>query len=435
MLKTPKSLRLHIAILGRRNVGKSSVLNALTGQDVAIVSEVAGTTTDPVEKPMELLPLGPVLFIDTAGFDDMGSLGQLRIERTSRILERADVALLVTEADTWGEYEEKWSRLLRESDIPVLVILNKADSREVTIRPDLERAGAQWTVMSAVKRTGVLETKEAIIRTVPESWYKQAGILDGLAAEHDTVVLVIPIDKEAPKGRIILPQVQTIRDLLDRKANAFVTNEVQLPVALEQLREKPRLVVTDSQAFEEVARSTPADIPMTSFSILFARFKGDLESLVDGVKSIERLRGNERILISEACTHHPIGDDIGRKKIPNWLRAKAGQGLDFDVLSGHDFPPDLDQYSLVVHCGACMLNRREMLTRILRCRQAGVPITNYGLAIAASLGILERALQPFPEIQKRNSGASRTSSSASRKALGVAQGQATDRREGHETGT
>jgi [FeFe] hydrogenase H-cluster maturation GTPase HydF len=433
--KTPKSLRLHIAIFGRRNVGKSSVLNALTGQDVAIVSEIAGTTTDPVEKPMELLPLGPVLFVDTAGFDDIGSLGELRIKKTAKILERADVALLVTEADTWGEYEEKWLKLLREQEIPTLVILNKTDIRATAAAHRLAEAGIQWTAMSATDATGVLEAKEALVRTVPENWYKQAGILDGLVGEHDTVVLVIPIDKEAPKGRIILPQVQTIRDLLDKKANALVTNEVELPRAIEQLKNRPRLVVTDSQAFEQVARSTPEDIPMTSFSILFARFKGDLDSLVSGVRSVDQLKGGERILISEACTHHPIGDDIGRKKIPNWLRARAGRDLEFEVISGHDFPSDLDKYALVIHCGACMLNRREMLTRILRCRRMGVPVTNYGLAIASSLGILERALEPFPGALEKFRSARSPVLRGRRESRYTIPVRTNDGRENHEAGT
>ena len=396
MQRTPKSLRLHIAIFGRRNVGKSSVLNALTGQDVAVVSDVAGTTTDPVEKPMELLPLGPVLFIDTAGFDDVGALGELRTRKTAKVLERADIALLVTEADTWGEYEQRWSTEFQRRCIPTLAVLNKIDAvgpERVSSRP--QQMGLPWSTMSATKRIGVLETKQAIIRTVPDSWYKQAGILDGIVAPGDTVVLVVPIDKEAPKGRIILPQVQTLRDILDKKARALVTNESDLPHAIETLRTSPGIVITDSQAFEKVAEATPPGIPMTSFSIAFARYKGDLETLVCGANKIETLEETDKILICEACTHHPIGDDIGREKIPGWLRARVGAGLQCDVVAGHDFPDNLEQYALVIHCGACMFNRREMLSRIITCQQRGIPITNYGIVIAHLHGILERALVPF----------------------------------------
>jgi len=396
MRRTPKSLRLHIAIFGRRNVGKSSVLNALTGQDVAIVSNFAGTTTDPVEKPMELLPIGPVLFVDTAGFDDIGALGRLRIQKTAKVLDRTDIALLVTEANVWSDYETAWATELKRRQIPTLVIINKVDLADPAhVARKVEEAGLPWCAMSATRGDGVLEAKESIIRTVPDSWYKQAGILDGLVEAGDTVVLVIPIDKEAPKGRIILPQVQTLRDILDKNASAVVTNEVNLPRDLANLKAKPRLVITDSQAFEAVAQRTPHDIPMTSFSIVFARYKGDLGTLVAGVRRIETLEETDKVLICEACTHHPIADDIGRKKIPRWLRARVGQGLQCDVLAGHDFPDNLAEYALVIHCGACMFNRREMLTRIIKCRERGVPITNYGVVIAYVHGILDRALVPF----------------------------------------
>ena len=396
MRRTPKSLRLHIAIFGRRNVGKSSVLNALTGQDVAIVSDVAGTTTDPVEKPMELLPLGPVLFVDTAGFDDLGVLGRLRTQKTAKVLDRTDVALVVTEADRWGEYEAAWAAELKRRQVPYLVVLNKVDVADRhTVGRLLDEAGTAWCAMSATERIGILEAKEAIIRTVPDSWYKQAGILDRVVAEGDTVILVIPIDKEAPKGRIILPQVQTLRSVLDKRGSALVTNEVELPRAIQRLTVKPRVVITDSQAFQKVAEGTPPDIPMTSFSILFARHKGDLDTFVAGARKIEELRESDKVLICEACTHHPIGDDIGRVKIPGWLRERVGQGLRCDVMAGHDFPDDLAEYALVIHCAACMFNRREMLTRMIACHQQGVPITNYGVVIAYLHGILDRALVPF----------------------------------------
>ena len=396
MQRTPKSLRLHIAIFGRRNVGKSSVLNALTGQDVAIVSDVAGTTTDPVEKPMELLPLGPVLFVDTAGFDDAGTLGRLRTRKTAKVLDRTDIALLVTEADAWGEFETRWAAEFKRRGTPALVILNKIDLLDPNrVTGLVEEVDLSCCAMSATQGLGVLEAKEAIIRTVPDSWYKQAGILDGLVDQGDTVVLVIPVDKEAPKGRIILPQVQTLRDVLDKKASALVCSEVDLARNITNLREKPRLVITDSQAFEAVAERTPPDIPMTSFSIVFARYKGNLDTLVAGARRIETLKDTDRVLICEACTHHPIGDDIGRKKIPRWLRARAGKGLRCNVVAGHDFPDDLKQYALVIHCGACMFNRREMLTRIITCQEQGVPITNYGIVIAYVRGILDRTLAAF----------------------------------------
>ena len=393
---TPKSLRLHIAIFGRRNVGKSSVLNALTGQEVAIVSNVAGTTTDPVEKPMELLPLGPVLFIDTAGFDDVGSLGELRTRKTAKVLERADIALLVTEADRWGEYEKEWSGELKRRQLPTLVVLNKIDIAEPgAVAVQLAQVGLPWCAMSATEGMGVLEAKRAIVGAVPEEWYKQAGILDGAVHAGDSVVMVIPIDKEAPKGRIILPQVQTLRDILDKGARALVTNERDLPRAIATLRARPALVITDSQVFKEVARATPLDIPMTSFSIAFARYKGDLTTFAQGARRIDTLKETDKVLISEACTHHPIEDDIGREKIPRWLRNKVGSGLQCHIAAGHDFPDTLEEYALVVHCGACMFNRREMLSRILTCQERGVPITNYGIAIAHLHGILDRVLLPF----------------------------------------
>ena len=396
MQRTPKSLKLHIAIFGRRNVGKSSVLNALTGQDVAVVSDIAGTTTDPVEKPMEMLPLGPVLFVDTAGFDDVGALGELRTRKTEKVLERTDIALLVTEADTWGEYEQRWCAEFQRRQIPALVVLNKIDAIEdlrASTRP--QEIALPWCTMSATQRVGVLETKQSIVRTVPDDWYKQAGILDGIVARNDTVVLVVPIDKEAPKGRIILPQVQTLRDILDKKARALVTNEADLAHAIETLRTRPSIVITDSQVFEKVAQVTPPDIPLTSFSIVFARYKGDLETLVHGAHRVRTLQENDKVLICEACTHHPIGDDIGRGKIPRWLRAKIGTGLQCDVVAGHDLPDNLEQYALVIHCGACMFNRRAMLSRILTCQRLGVPITNYGVVIAYLHGILDRVLAPF----------------------------------------
>ena len=404
MTSTPKSLRLHIAFFGRRNVGKSSLLNALTHQEVSIVSPVAGTTTDPVEKPMELLPLGPVLFIDTAGIDDTGGLGALRVQKTRQVLERTDLAVLVAEAGAWGNFETEILRELQARKTPVVVVLNKIDSKP-DIQPDAEIFGEEDKTpgenprvvrTSALHGTGIFELRQALLESAPPDFIDSPAILGDLVGPGEMAVLVVPIDKEAPKGRLILPQVQSIRDLLDSDAYCMVVKERELRHALGRLKTPPKLVVTDSQAFLKVAADTPREIPMTSFSILMARFKGDLLAQVQGALAIEQLRRDDHVLIAEACSHHPIGEDIGRVKIPRWLTQYTGEKINFKHVQGRDFPDDLSPYKLVIHCGACMWNRREMLGRILRCQQAGVPITNYGLTIAYSLGIFERALQPFP---------------------------------------
>lgn len=395
---TPKGLRLHIAILGRRNVGKSSLLNATTRQHVAIVSEVAGTTTDPVEKPMELLPIGPVLFIDTAGIDDEGALGALRVERTRRVLDRAEVALLVTAAGVWGDFEEQLLQELQERKIPVIVVFNKSDLAPPApaLRQSLAARQVPWVDTVAAQGTGILDLRAALVQAVPRDFLNPPTILGDLVPPGEMAVLVVPIDTEAPKGRLIVPQVQSIRDLLDNDAFCLVVKERELREALDRLRSPPALVVTDSQAFLKVAGDTPDGIPLTSFSILFARYKGDLVEFARGAAAIDRLRAGDRVLIAEACSHHPIGEDIGRVKIPRWLRQYVGGRIEFEHAQGHDLPADLARYRLVIHCGGCVVNRREILSRVLQCRQAGVPITNYGIAIAASLGILSRALGPFP---------------------------------------
>jgi [FeFe] hydrogenase H-cluster maturation GTPase HydF len=394
----PRSLRLHVGLFGRRNVGKSSLLNALTRQEVSIVSATPGTTTDPVEKPMELLPLGPVLFIDTAGVDDEGALGELRIAKTRKVLERTDLALLVADATEWGPFEEALLAEIAVRAIPHVVVLNKRDvappAPELLAR--LTASGRKVVETAAPAGHGILALRQALLAAVPAEALETRRIVGDLVSEGDLVVLVVPIDKEAPKGRLILPQVQTIRDLLDSDAFSLVVKERELRTALARLSSPPRLVVTDSQAFLKVAADTPPGVPLTSFSILFARFQGDLAELARGALGIERLKAGEKVLVAESCTHHPIGDDIGRVKIPRWVRQYAGVPLEFVHVQGHDFPEDLSPYALVVHCGSCMGNRREMLSRILRCRAAGVPVTNYGLTIAYSLGILERALEPFP---------------------------------------
>jgi [FeFe] hydrogenase H-cluster maturation GTPase HydF len=403
MTTTPKGLRLHIGFFGRRNVGKSSLLNAITRQQVSIVSEVAGTTTDPVEKPMELLPLGPVLFIDTAGIDEEGSLGALRVGKTRQALERTEIAVLVAEASIWGEFEEGLLTDFAEQKTPTLIVFNKCDAvapnESLVVR--LQSAKLRVVQASAVTGAGLTELRAALLDLAPPDFIDSPAIVGDLVGAGELAILVVPIDKEAPKGRLILPQVQTIRDLLDSDALCMVVKERELRTALDRLKTPPKLVVTDSQAFLKVAADTPPDVPLTSFSILMARFKGDLAAQVEGTLAVEKLRSGDRVLIAEACTHHPIGEDIGRVKIPRWLTQYTGVKLDFVPMQGRDFPDDLSSYKLVIHCGACMWNRRQMLSRIMECQQAGVPITNYGLTIAYSLGIFQRALQPFPAAMAR----------------------------------
>jgi len=362
------------------------------------VSPVAGTTTDPVEKPMELLPLGPVLFIDTAGIDDTGELGARRVQKTRQVLERTDLAVLVAEAGAWGNFEEEILRELAARKTPTVVVFNKMDIGEpdAVLAAKLAEQKIPFVKTSATCGAGIPELRQALLAAAPPDFIDSPAILGDLVGPGEMAVLVVPIDKEAPKGRLILPQVQSIRDLLDSDAYCLVVKERELRSALDRLKTPPKLVVTDSQAFLKVAADTPRNVPMTSFSILMSRFKGDLLAQVQGTQAIENLRGGDRVLIAEACSHHPIGEDIGRVKIPRWLTQYTGAKIQFEHMQGRDFPADLADYKLVIHCGACMWNRREMLSRILRCQQAGVPITNYGLTIAYSLGTFERALQPFP---------------------------------------
>ncbi len=398
MRGTPKGFRLHIGLFGRRNVGKSSLLNALTRQTVSIVSDVAGTTTDPVEKPMELLPLGPVLFIDTAGLDDVGALGQLRVDRTRQVFDRTDVGILVAEAGAWGEFETAILDELAQRKIPAVAVLNKVDLADPPAAVLAKLAERKVPVVRTIasRGEGLLDLREALIAAAPEEFMSAPTILGDLVPAGEMAVFVVPIDLEAPRGRLILPQVQSIRDVLDNDAYCLVVKERELRDALDRLKRPPVLVVTDSQGFLKVAADTPPDVPMTSFSILFSRLRGDLNEFVRGAMAIDRLRPGAKVLIAEACSHHPIGEDIGRVKIPRWLTNYVGGKLDFTTVQGHDFPDPPAGFDLVIHCGACMWNRREMLSRILRCRRAGVPITNYGMAIAYSLGLFERALGPFP---------------------------------------
>jgi len=396
---TPKGFRLHVGLFGRRNVGKSSLLNAITRQHVSIVSDLAGTTTDPVEKPMELLPLGPVLFIDTAGIDDIGSLGKMRVARTHQVFDRTDVGVLVCQAGQWSEFEHKILNELRQRNTPVIVVFNKSDLGEPGegLMAMLDEQKVIWVKTVANRSEGVFDLREALIEAAPDDFVNAPPIIGDLITPGDIVVLVIPVDNEAPKGRLILPQVQTIRDLLDHNAHCMMVKETGLATALKRLSQPPAMVVTDSQAFNEVDLDTPDDVRLTSFSILFARAKGDLVAMVAGATAIDNLVDGDRILMAEACCHHPIEDDIGRVKIPRWLQQRTGARLEFTTVQGRDFPEDLSPYSLVVHCGACMLNRREVLSRIMRCGKAGVPITNYGLTIAYTFGMFERVLQPFPQ--------------------------------------
>ncbi len=397
-MRAPKNFRLHIGIFGRRNAGKSSILNALTSQDVSIVSEVAGTTTDPVEKPMELLPLGPVLFIDTAGIDDEGSLGEKRVAKTMAVFDRTDLGVIVSNFSDFGEYEQKVMDEFKNREIPFIVVFNKSDlySEDIDTTSSLDSVKIRYVLTSATSGTGIPELRQLLLKSAPKDFIDRPSILGDLVGPGEAAVLVVPIDKEAPKGRLILPQVQSIRDLLDNDAFTVVVKERELREALSRFNKPPKLVVTDSQAFLKVAADTPPEIPMTSFSILFARFQADLNEMVRGAMAIDSLKTGDKVLIAEACSHHPIGEDIGTVKIPRWLTQYVGGKLQIDNMRGHDFPPNVDEYKIIIHCGACMWNRREMLSRIMKARQAGVPITNYGLTIAYSLGIFERALQPFP---------------------------------------
>lgn len=396
MQNTPQANRLHIAIFGRRNAGKSSLINALTKQEIALVSEVPGTTTDPVFKAMEILPIGPCMVIDTAGIDDVGLLGELRTKKTREVLNQTDLGLLVVDpAAGITDFERELKAEIEAKKIPLIGVLNKSDLGPVDT-PELERQlGMPLVEVSSVTRAGIPKLIERIIQAAPFD-FEEPHIVGDLVSPGDICVLVVPIDLAAPKGRLILPQVQTLRDLLDHNAIGMVVKERELREALSRLKQKPKLVITDSQAFLKVAADTPPEVPLTSFSIIFARFRGDLPEQVRGALAVENLRPGDRVLIAEACSHHPIAEDIGRVKIPRWLQQYVGGKLEFDTVQGHDFPEDLSPYRLVIHCGACMWNRREMLTRILRCKQAGVPITNYGVVIAYSLGIMDRALQPFP---------------------------------------
>jgi [FeFe] hydrogenase H-cluster maturation GTPase HydF len=396
---TAKGFRLHIGFFGRRNVGKSSLLNAITRQQVSIVSDVPGTTTDPVEKPMELLPLGPVLFVDTAGVDDEGALGEQRIEKTRLAIARTDIAVLVTEAGLWGEFEEMLLAEMHTRSIPVVVVLNKVDVRKSTPGQWARFKQEKLACVELIATTGegVEDFRNLLWLAAPAEAAETPALVRDLVPAGRTALFVMPIDKEAPKGRIKQLQVQAIRDLLDGESSCMVVKETGFKSAIDNMKTPPSLVVTDAQVFHQIACATPDTVPMTAFSILLSRLKGDLVEQTRAALAVDTLRPGDKVLIAETCTHHPIEEDIGRVKIPRWLEKYVGGELQFTHVKGRDFPADLSPYKLVIHCGACMWNRQEMMSRIQDCRRQGVPITNYGLVIAFSQGILERALEPFPD--------------------------------------
>lgn len=390
---TPSGDRIHIGFFGRRNAGKSSVVNAVTGQELAVVSDTKGTTTDPVYKSMELLPMGPVMIIDTPGFDDEGTLGELRMKKTKQVLNKTDVAVLVIDAaEGMQECDKLLVKLFNEKNLSYIIAMNKSDISTV---PEIINDNEIY--ISAINGSGIFELKEKIARlTVNDRENKK--IVGDLISPLDFVVLVTPIDSAAPKGRLILPQQQTVRDILDSDATAIVVKEFQLRDTLEGLAKKPVMVITDSQAFAKVSADTPCDIPLTSFSILMARYKGFLESSVKGVAAIDGLKDGDRVLIAEGCTHHRQCDDIGTVKIPRWLKSYTGKELDIRTCSGTEFPEDLSPFSLVIHCGGCMLNEREVKYRMKSALDQKVPMTNYGITIAYMQGILKRSLEVFPDL-------------------------------------
>jgi [FeFe] hydrogenase H-cluster maturation GTPase HydF len=390
---TPSADRIHIGFFGRRNAGKSSVVNAVTGQELAVVSDVKGTTTDPVYKAMELLPIGPVMIIDTPGIDDVGMLGELRIRKTKQVLNKTDVAILVVDS-TCGKSpeDEELIRFFQEKNINYLIVYNKMDLLEVC-----PAAGAQEIFVSAKDKKNIEALKERIASLAPVENQKLKIVAD-LINPSDFVVLVTPIDKAAPKGRLILPQQQTIRDILEADATAIVVKEYELRETLSNLLKKPKLVITDSQVFAKVSADTPKDIMLTSFSILFARYKGLLEEAVKGAAAIEKLEDGDQVLISEGCTHHRQCDDIGQVKLPRWIKNYTGKQINFEFTSGGEFYEDLTKYKLIVHCGGCMLPEREVKFRMKCAEDQMIPITNYGILIAYMQGILKRSLEPFPHI-------------------------------------
>lgn len=385
---TPTANRLHIALFGRRNSGKSSLINALTGQDTALVSDIPGTTTDPVSKTMELHGIGPCIIIDTPGFDDEGFLGKMRIERTLKAIERTDIALLLCEETNLQE-EAVWMQQLKAKNIPVILILNKADIRKDCSSLIEKELGQKPLLVSAKEKQGLEDIRLAILEKLPQD-FEQPSITGDLVAENDLILLVMPQDIQAPKGRLILPQVQTMRELLDKKCLIMSCTTDKLPQTLQALARPPKLIITDSQVFKTVYEQKPAESLLTSFSVLMAGYKGDIHQFVEGAAAIDRLTENSRVLIAEACAHAPLTEDIGRIKIPRLLRKKIGEGLQIDMVSGSDFPKDLSSYDLIIHCGACMFNRKHVLSRLENASAQHIPMTNYGITLAHLMGILDK---------------------------------------------
>jgi [FeFe] hydrogenase H-cluster maturation GTPase HydF len=388
---TPSANRLHIALFGRRNSGKSSLINALTGQDTALVSDIPGTTTDPVSKPMELHGIGPCVIIDTPGFDDEGTLGEMRIERTLKAIERTDIALLFCEEDDLC-IESKWKQQLKAKNIPVIPIINKADIRKdiTNISDSIEKEfGQKPIVVSAKNKQGMEEIRLGILEKLPQD-FEQPSITGDLVSENDLVLLVMPQDIQAPKGRLILPQVQTLRELLDKKCLIMSCTTDKLQQTLKALAYPPKLIITDSQVFKTVYEQKPAESLLTSFSVLMAGYKGDIRQFIEGASAIDRLTESSCVLIAEACAHAPMTEDIGRVKIPRLLRKKIGDGLHIDMVSGSDFPKDLSGYDLIIHCGACMFNRKHVMNRLESASTQQVPMTNYGITLAHLMGILDK---------------------------------------------
>lgn len=397
---TPSSERVHIGIFGKRNAGKSSVINAITNQSLAIVSDIKGTTTDPVSKAMELLPLGPVMIIDTPGLDDVGELGKMRIQKSYQVLNKSDIGILVIDG-TFGQTDEDKALInkFKEKNIPYIVVMNKLDlvRKQQNIDENEINSNPNTIWVSSTTKENIYELKEMIAKQAP-TYEPKFKIVGDLLNPSDFVVLVVPIDKAAPKGRLILPQQQTIRDILEANANAIVVKENELKNTLKNLGKKPKLVITDSQVFSKVSTDTPKDILLTSFSILFARYKGDLKETVKGVKTLENLKDNDTILISEGCTHHRQCDDIGTVKIPKWITKYTNKKINFEFTSGTEFPYDLSKYKMIIHCGGCTLNEREMKYRVKCAQDQNIPFTNYGILIAYTQGILKRTLEPFSDI-------------------------------------
>jgi [FeFe] hydrogenase H-cluster maturation GTPase HydF len=380
-------------------MGKSTLINAITGQNLAIVSEVAGTTTDPIYKAMEISPIGPCILIDTAGIDDIGALGELRISKTMEIVRKTDIAILTTDYNGFTKFDLDIIKILEKNNIPFIVVLNKSDLQLPTaeLLQNLDDLKYPYISLSAEKKDKIEDLKNLIIKHSPQE-FESPTILGDLIEPGDHIVLVIPIDTGMPKGRIILPQVQTMRDILDHSGIIHTCKDTELEATLEGLKNPPKLVITDSQAFERVSTIVPKSVMLTSFSILFARYKGDLKKMIEGAKTLISLKEGDKYLVSEACTHHVQKDDIGRYKIPKWIGEKIDSNIEFDVVAGRDYPENLKDYKLVIHCGGCTLNRKEMLARINISYREGVPILNYGLCIATLFGILDRALKPFPEV-------------------------------------